>query len=152
MSKPSVGKRSVRKRPKRSPEAVSPETKELRVQVRAILPEIRALAQSVEVLTRQKYTPEILLTILERYLNLFPEIASLANAVADQPVSEEDKDLQTCITNAAAVMLFFQAPILDGVFSEKSPGAVLREFIEVVNTSVKEGGASGGPDAESPHD
>ena len=149
MSKPS-GRRSTYKK-KKVPEAVGPETQELRDQVRVILSEIRAFAQSVEVLTRQKYTPAILMAILEHYLNLFPAIATLAHSVSTQVVLLEDQERQACVTNAAAVMLFFQGPILAGVFSEKSPGDVLREFIDVVNAqAAKEVETDGEQKTEDP--
>lgn len=137
MSKPSA-KHSTRKKVKKSLLKVTPEADAFRKAIFPVLLELRTWGQSLEAMTRQKYTPEAMQEVLTGYVNMLLSMTTLTRAASKIRVPiEEDKDLQACLANAANILAFFQGPILDGVFNEKDPSVVLNEFIDIVNAQVQ---------------
>ena len=142
MSKPST-KRRKRVKPKGPRNREDPGADQFRKMVRGLLVGVKGWGMSLEAMTRQKYSPAAMQSIVSDYMQMFTIMTQLTRVAANLKVEGEEAILQPSLLNAANVLTFFQGPVLDGVLQERDPGTVLTEFVEIVNQQFKENSDDG---------
>lgn len=106
-----------------------------------LLTELRQCGKAVDVMVRQQYNPEGMLNVLEHFLTVFTTMATATQVTGAMAAPVAD-GAQKAVSNAAAILLFFQGPVLSGIFEEQAPMDVLKEFITVVNKLAGEAAPS----------